>query len=173
MQETGVLNIAAFTENTGRHQRDSRHFWLRTHFSDDRLGLGLLISNDKIGVTRETQFNSSYSYKIPMKKGTLSFGLGAGFVLTNSKWSELIVLDPGDENYLVDSKTFVVPNFSFGTYYSGLNYFASVSIPKLIGHKFDFNKNKYVLKNTDEYSYVYHRYLLTFPKLKPTLCPFT
>ena len=168
----GVLNIAAFYRKQWvgiKGTPETISLAADAPFSDDRLGLGLLISNDKIGVTRETQFNTNYSYKIAMKNGILSLGLGAGLVLTNAKWSELIVLDPGDENYLIDSKTFVVPNFSFGAYYSSLNYFAGFSIPKLIGHKFDFNKNKYRLKNNlSEYSYMFNTgYLFDLsPKLK-------
>ncbi|MGB8492155.1 MAG: PorP/SprF family type IX secretion system membrane protein, partial [Bacteroidales bacterium] len=47
----------------------------------------------------------------------------------------------------IDSKVFIVPNFSFGTYYSDRSFFAGLSIPQLVGHKFDFEKNKYVLHN--------------------------
>jgi type IX secretion system PorP/SprF family membrane protein len=126
-------------------------------FLDAKLGLGLIITNDKIGVTKETQFNSYYSYKIDMGKGNLSLGLGAGLITTNTAWSDLVVLDPGDEYYLVDSRVFVVPDFSFGAYYSYQNYFAGFSIPKLLGYKFDFDKNKYTLKvNPGQYYYLFN-----------------
>ena len=64
---------------------------------DAKLGLGLIITSDKIGVTKETQFNSYYSYKIGIGEGNLSLGLGAGLITTNTAWSDLVVLDPGDE----------------------------------------------------------------------------
>jgi type IX secretion system PorP/SprF family membrane protein len=122
---------------------------------DSKLGVGLIITNDKIGVTKETQFHSSYSYKIELKKGILSFGLGAGLITTNTAWSELVALDQGDEIYLADSKVFVVPDFSFGAYYAFDNYFAGFSIPKLLGYKFDFDRNKYSLKvNPGQYYYM-------------------
>jgi type IX secretion system PorP/SprF family membrane protein len=122
---------------------------------DSKLGVGLIITNDKIGVTKETQFHSSYSYKIAMKKGILSYGLGAGLITTNTAWSELVALDQGDEIYLTDSKVFVVPDFSFGVYYSSDRYFAGFSIPKLLGYKFDFDKNKYSMNfNPDQYYYM-------------------
>ncbi|MFZ0280990.1 MAG: type IX secretion system membrane protein PorP/SprF [Bacteroidales bacterium] len=154
----GVLSLAAFYRKQWvgiKGTPETITLTADAPFNDDKLGLGLLISNDKIGVNRETRFNTNYSYRIAMGKGTLSLGLGAGLTLTHAKWSDLIVLDPGDDNYLIDSKTFAIPNFSFGAYYSNLNYFAGLSIPKLIGHKFDFIKNKYVLKNNlSEYSYM-------------------
>ncbi len=121
---------------------------------DEKVGLGLIIVNDKIGVTKETQFLTSYSYKMNIGQGKLSLGLGAGVITTNTAWSDLVVLDPGDEFYMIDSRLFVVPSFSFGTYYSYQGFFAGISIPKFLSYKFDFNKNKYTLEiNPEEYSY--------------------
>ena len=121
----------------------------------DKLGLGLFVVNDKIGVTRQTEVMTSYAFRISVGNGTLALGLGAGLVATNTAWSDLIVLDPGDDYFLIDSKVFVVPDFSFGTYYSGKNYFLSFSIPRLLGYSFDFDKNKYSLRvEPGNYNYV-------------------
>jgi len=121
----------------------------------DKLGLGLFVVNDKIGVTKQTEVMTSYAFRISVGNGTLALGLGAGLVATNTAWSELIVLDPGDDYFLIDSKVFVVPDFSFGTYYSGKNYFLSFSIPRLLGYSFDFDKNKYSLRvEPGNYNYV-------------------
>ena len=121
----------------------------------DKLGLGLFVVNDKIGVTRQTEVMTSYAFRISVGNGTLAMGLGAGLVATNTAWSDLIVLDPGDDYFLIDSKVFVVPDFSFGTYYSGKNYFLSFSIPRLLGYRFDFDKNKYSLRvEPGNYNYV-------------------
>ena len=156
----GALNIAAFYRRQWvgiAGAPETMTLAMDAPFLDAKLGLGLIITNDKIGVTKETQFNSYYSYKISMEKGNLSLGLGAGLITTNTAWSDLVVLDPGDEYYLVDSRVFVVPDFSFGAYYSYQNYFAGFSIPKLLGYRFDFNKNKYTLKvNPDQYYYLFN-----------------
>ncbi len=120
-----------------------------------KLGLGLVIVNDQIGVTKQTEVMTSYAYRINVGGGLLALGLGAGLVATNTAWSDLIVLDPGDEYYLIDSRVFVVPDFSFGVYYSKQNYFVGFSIPRLLGYKFDFDKNKYSLKvEPGQYNYV-------------------
>jgi type IX secretion system PorP/SprF family membrane protein len=156
----GALNIAAFYRRQWvgiSGAPETMTLAMDAPFLDAKLGLGLIITNDKIGVTKETQFNSYYSYKIDMGKGNLSLGLGAGLITTNTAWSDLVVLDPGDEYYLVDSRVFVVPDFSFGAYYSYQNYFAGFSIPKLLGYKFDFDKNKYTLKvNPGQYYYLFN-----------------
>lgn len=123
--------------------------------ADQKLGLGLLIVNDRIGVTKENQFVTSYAFRIFMGESTLSFGLGAGVVLTNTAFSDLIVLDPGDEVYLADSRTFAVPNFNFGIYYNNRNYYAGISIPRFLNYSFDYGKNKYVIDNDfSNYNYM-------------------
>ena len=111
-----------------------------------RLGLGLFVVNDQIGVTKQTEIMTSYAFRITAGEGLLALGLGAGLVATNTAWSELIVLDPGDEYFLIDSRVFIVPDFSFGTYYSIKNYYVGFSIPRLLGYKFDFDKNRYSLR---------------------------
>ena len=115
-----------------------------------------------------------YSYKIPMNKGNLSFGLGAGLMTTNTAWSDLVVLDPGDESFLSNSRVFVVPDFSFGVYYSYRNYFGGLSVPKLLGYRFNFDKNKYtILFNPGQYNYLLNAgYLYTISQ-KVKLLPST
>ena len=122
-----------------------------------KLGLGLLITNDRIGVTKETSFNTNYAYKLNLRKGILSLGLGAGLITTNTAWSDLVVIDPGDDFYLIDSRIFVVPDFSFGMYYTYQNYFAGFSIPKLVGYRFDFVKNGYsLIADLNRYDYLFN-----------------
>jgi type IX secretion system PorP/SprF family membrane protein len=154
----GALNIAAFYRKQWVGVTGSpltMALAVDAPLLNSKLGVGLIITNDKIGVTKETQFRTSYAYKIEMGKGILSFGLGAGLITTNTAWSELVALDPGDEIYLANSKVFVVPDFSFGVYYTFDNYFAGFSIPKLLGYKFDYDRNKYSLTfNLWDYYYM-------------------
>lgn len=122
---------------------------------ENKVGLGLNLMIDKIGVTRENYIITNYSYIIDLDGGSLSFGLGAGIITTNTAWSDLVVLDPGDELYLVDSKNFVIPSFSFGTYYTKKNYFLGFSIPKFLGYKFNYDKNKYsVTVDPSQYNFM-------------------
>jgi type IX secretion system PorP/SprF family membrane protein len=167
-----ALNIAAFYRRQWvgiPGAPETMTFSIDAPLRDGKVGLGLMVVNDKIGVTKETQFISSYAYKIDVGKGILSFGLGAGVITTNTAWSDLVVLDPEDEYYLIDSRVFVVPNFSFGVYYSYHNYFAGFSIPKFLSYKFNFDKNKYGLVNDPSlYTYMLNTgYLFNIsPKVK-------
>jgi type IX secretion system PorP/SprF family membrane protein len=156
----GALNIAAFY----RHQWAGITGAPRTMtlavdapLLSNKLGLGLVIMNDHLGVTKQNQVQSSFAYRINMGDGSLSFGLGFGLLTTNTAWSDLVVLDPGDEYYLIDSRIFAVPDFSFGTYYNFKNYFFGFSIPRLLGYQFDFNRNKYsIIVEPLEYYYLFN-----------------
>ncbi len=112
---------------------------------NEKIGLGFLINSDKIGVTRETNFISSYAYRIGLSKGSLAFGLSAGIQLLNSQWSDLVTVDPGDQIYLTNSQTYMIPKFGFGIYYSTDKLFAGISIPELISSTFDMGSNKYIM----------------------------
>ena len=168
----GSLNIAVFyrrqwTGITGAPE--TMNLAADAPFLDSKLGLGFIITNDKIGVTKETHLITNYSYKINMDKGSLSFGLGAGLMTTNTAWADLVVLDQGDENFLSNSKVFVVPDFSFGIYYTHDNYFGGLSIPKLLGYKFNYDKNKYTISfDPGRYNYLLNAgYMYTLsPKVK-------
>ncbi len=154
----GALNIAAFYRKQWagiKGSPETMTLAADAPFFDSKVGFGLTLVNDKLGVTKETHILTDYSYRINTKNGTLSLGLGAGLITTNSSWSQLVALDQGDENYLVDSRVYVVPDFSFGVYYSGQNFFGGISIPKLLGYRFNVEQNKYtVLFSLARYSYL-------------------
>jgi type IX secretion system PorP/SprF family membrane protein len=168
----GALNIAAFYRRQWvgiPGAPETMTLAMDAPLLDSKLGLGLIFSIDKIGVSKETSFSTNYAYKISMGKGNLSFGLGAGLIITNTAWSDLSVSDPGDEYYLLNSRVFVVPDFKFGVYYYNQNYFAGISIPKLLENNFDFNKNKYTQKfDPGQYYYLFNTgYIFSLsPKLK-------
>ncbi|SMO49874.1 type IX secretion system membrane protein, PorP/SprF family [Saccharicrinis carchari] len=116
-------------------------------FMRQKLGLGLMLVNEQYGVSHENKISTNYAYRIISPKSVLSFGLGANIKLTNSTYSDLIALDPGDEMYLQDSKTYALTNFSFGMHYSRKQFFVGFSIPRLLNHSFDIDQKKYVYQN--------------------------
>ena len=156
----GVLNLAAFYRKQWvgiNGSPETMTFAADAPLLDKKLGLGFIITNDKIGVTKDTKIHTSYAYKIDVGEGILSLGLGAGLITTSTSWSDLVVLDPGDEIYLADSKNFIVPSFSFGAWYSFRNYFAGFSIPALTDYKFNYNTNKFSTDfNPEQYYYMFN-----------------
>jgi len=155
-----ALNLAAFYRNQWVSIKGApvtMTFSVDAPISNEKIGLGLLISSDRIGVTKENNLVTSYAYKINIGDGYLSMGLAAGVTLTSTNYSDLVVLDPTDEVYLSSSRVFVIPSFSFGLYYTYHDFFTGFSLPKLLASDFDFGKNKYVLS----FKPAQYNYLLT------------
>jgi type IX secretion system PorP/SprF family membrane protein len=102
-----------------------------------RVGLGVVISNDKIGITNETDFYGSYAYHIPTKSGIISMGLSAGFSYFRSQFSDLTVWDPDDPVYETNSLSNVLPNFGAGVYYYSQKFYAGFSVPQILSYDAD------------------------------------
>ncbi|MCZ2277104.1 MAG: type IX secretion system membrane protein PorP/SprF [Bacteroidia bacterium] len=99
-----------------------------------RIGLGLMISNDKIGITNQTDIYGSYAFHIPLQKGKLSLGLQGGFSYFKSVFSELTYWDANDPVYQQLSLTNLQPNFGTGAYYYQEKLYAGFSIPQLLSY---------------------------------------
>lgn len=107
---------------------------LHAPLNNRKVGLGVVISNDKIGITNQTDFYGSYAYHIPMENGKLSLGLNAGFSYFKSKFSELNVWDTDDPVYETNSLSNVLPNFGAGAYYYSSKFYAGFSVPQILSY---------------------------------------
>ena len=102
-----------------------------------KIGVGLMVITDKVGVTRQTGFYGSFAYKIQFKKSTLSLGLQGGATSVQSDFSQLLIKQPGDPLVSGDIKE-LQPNIGSGVYYYGKKFYAGVSMPQMLD---DVNNN--------------------------------
>lgn len=110
-------------------------FSLDSPVKNQKVGLGLNVIFDKIGVTHHTGISGIYSYKVYFgPESVLSFGLQAGVGFYNSTNTEVVYsndshIDPAfQEDYHR-----VLPNFSFGTYYHSARFYAGLSVMDILG----------------------------------------
>lgn len=99
----------------------------------DKMGIGLLIQRDQIGVNRQTDLLASYSYIIDMDKIKLSMGLRAGTSIFQANYTEHRAWDTNDD-LLQTNATSYLPNFGFGVYLKHEKYYASLSIPHILDY---------------------------------------
>lgn len=111
-----------------------------------KIGLGLMISNDKIGIINQTDVYTSYAYHLPTGRGKLSFGLQGGISYFKSNFADLQYWDSDDPVYALNSLTTLQPNFGFGMYYYQDKFYAGLSIPQLVSYDsiqtFNFSKEE-------------------------------
>jgi type IX secretion system PorP/SprF family membrane protein len=103
-----------------------------TPMKNERVGLGMNITNDNIGATNTLGGNIAYAYRIPMGKYKLAIGLQAGAEYYNFDHTKLSLKDASD--YALDaSYSKLLPNFGAGIYFSKeKKFYFGVGVPKLI-----------------------------------------
>jgi type IX secretion system PorP/SprF family membrane protein len=123
-----------------------------------KIGLGLYIMKDKIGVTSQTDLFGSFAYHLPMPNGKFSFGMQAGANFFKSEIVNLRYWDPQDQVFQYNSYSNALPNVGMGVYYYEPLFYAGFSIPGLIS----YNKNERFSVKSDTILYQYsRRYFLT------------
>lgn len=109
-------------------------FSLDSPVKNQKVGLGLNVVVDKIGVTNHTGIAGVYSYKLYFNKSVLSFGLQAGVGFYNSTNSEVKYTDDftTDPAFISDYHK-ILPNFSVGAYYHSDRFFTGVAVMDILG----------------------------------------
>lgn len=130
---------------------------------NDRVGLGLSIASDNIGVTNMTNVTASYAYRLPVGKkafwkGKLAFGLNAQFNNYRHRWSEISATTGGDPNFSQNSQNVFSPNFGAGVYYYTEKFYVGASIPHMLNASL---RDKVKLSGTDLTARMYRHYFFT------------
>ena len=108
-----------------------------------KIGLGLLLYNDHVGVSNETGVFTNYAYRIRMPKGKLSLGIGAGFTVLRANWSEVSLQNDNDQAFNGTTNAAPRPNFSAGAYYYSKTLFVGASLPFILTHRYQLNGEAY------------------------------
>lgn len=125
---------------------------------NNTMGVGLVVSNDGIGVTNQTDIVANYSYNIKLGPGKLAFGLKAGVQIYKAKLTNLTTWDETDPIFVNDLAGKAIPRFGFGMYYQVKDqWYAGFSIPTLIAYEkgYDFSMN------VNKGSHLHRHYMLT------------
>ncbi len=137
---------------------------------DRPVGIGMLISRDKIGVHDDYSIYASYAYKLNIGIGTLSMGLQAGFNYMVSDFSQLSTINPDDPLFFGVVNRFN-PNFGTGAFFNNKTTYAGISIPYLINNKV-YDKEDYISEAREaRYYFITGGHVFTlsqFVKIKPS-----
>ncbi|AUD02039.1 PorP/SprF family type IX secretion system membrane protein [Spirosoma pollinicola] len=114
--------------------------------NNERIGVGIQLYGDKVGVIQETGAFASYAFRIKVgAKSTLALGLQGGASSYQANLSEVKTspdnqIDPAFASNI--SK--MLPNFGTGIYLSNDKSYLSISVPRLIKNKLsEYNVGDY------------------------------
>jgi type IX secretion system PorP/SprF family membrane protein len=96
-----------------------------------KVGVGLEVMNDHIGPKNSTGVYLDYAYRIPLGKGKLAFGLGAGMVGYKVKWDMVTFKDAADGYNDLNTVRMTKPDFKFGVYFHNKNFYIGASTTHL------------------------------------------
>lgn len=126
-----------------------------------KMGVGLVLGKDVIGVHEDFSLFASYSYRIKMKTvpGTLSMGLQAGFNSIQSDFTKTTVPTANGSGGSGTSDPFyratnaLNPNFGAGFFYTNKSFYFGFSVPALLDNEIiqDSELALETIKNTRTY----------------------
>ncbi len=105
--------------------------WAHKAFSNGKVGAGISVQADQLGLTSNYSTALHYAYRIKAGNGNLSFGLRAEGEYTTFDWSKA---DPADviDNQIAAVNSRFSPNFGTGIYYQAKNYYVGLSAPRFL-----------------------------------------
>jgi type IX secretion system PorP/SprF family membrane protein len=137
-RERGIINIAHRQQWTGfKGAPMTSLISFDTPLSTKEFAVGGAFINNKIGPVSKMELASYFSYRLKLNnKSTISWGLSAGAQLYQVNLTDLQsysdIVGVQDDALLTNTKGYFTPNFGFGVFYSNNDYYAGVSIPKLL-----------------------------------------
>lgn len=110
-------------------------FGIHSTFKKERVGLGLVLTNDQIGSYRNTGLFGSYAYIIKRPGGgVFSLGVQGGFNNFKADFTELNLKADADPIFNGFFNEFR-PNFGGGVFYYNKKMFAGFSVPTILKHR--------------------------------------
>jgi type IX secretion system PorP/SprF family membrane protein len=135
-------------------------FSLHGPLMGSKMGLGLSVLNEKIGVLNRNLVYATYAYRIQTSaKGKLAFGLMAGLHNQVNRFADLKTTDVGDIQVAQNSPSTLAPNFGTGIYYNTDKFYAGFSIPRMIDDRVTFDAQGDAIKNIGVSPNRFHYYL--------------
>ena len=114
---------------------NTQTFSAHTPLSNNKVGLGLVVSNDEIGPSSQLNLTGIYSYKIKFNNGSLRFGLQGSMIQYKENLSDLSN-NNGTDNAFNSNINEFAPNFGAGLYFESSRFYAGISSPFLLNNAF-------------------------------------
>lgn len=112
---------------------ETQAFTIHSPIWNDKVGLGLSATNERIGPTDEFYVNGNFSYTLYFgAEGRLAFGLKAGARVLNIDWSRGRFFQEGDPLLNNNINNRISATIGSGIYYYTNKWYAGVSIPNFL-----------------------------------------
>jgi type IX secretion system PorP/SprF family membrane protein len=137
--------------------------------ASNKVGVGLVFINDRIGNLSNTETNLAVSYKLAFKESTFSFGMQAGLQSFRADNSQIKLID-SDDLAFADNERGSRLNIGAGAILKSERFFIGLSIPRLLPSTFSNGGQNFTLYNQHYYLMAgYVQYLTEHVRLKSSV----
>ncbi|MEO0311966.1 MAG: hypothetical protein RIQ89_1623 [Bacteroidota bacterium] len=151
-------------------------FSIHAPIKSKRIGLGLSMLHESIGVSDRVAAYGNFAFRIPTERGTFALGLQGGVINFTENLRDVKTINNNDQQFAYNTKRLWMPNAGFGMYYNTERFFAGLSIPRLIDNKVSVASAEAVVSNVAEiknwHYYLTAGYVIKLSEildLKPTI----
>ena len=116
-----------------------------TPLRNKKVGMGVQLFNDEVGITSLSGGFVSYAYRIFSEKSTFAFGLQAGASHFKADFNSVQLQENGIDYAFLSNIDQVLLNFGAGIYYNTDRFYIGASAPHLLNNT--LNNNKVVVTN--------------------------
>lgn len=142
----------------------------QTTFFNNKVGLGALFVQDKLGISNNFEAHITYSYKLTWQDKTFSFGLQTGMISVNYDYDKLTLKSLDDPIFQGTSLKGSKPNFGAGIAYMSNNLFIGLSAPRILNTEFGDGVTSSLRYQRHFYgSFAYLLNINSVLKLKPSI----
>ncbi|MEI6019523.1 MAG: type IX secretion system membrane protein PorP/SprF [Bacteroidota bacterium] len=139
-------------------------FSLHGPMMGDKMGAGLTVLNDRIGVLNRNLIYASYAYRIKLNKNSnLSFGVMTGVDNQINKYSNLKISDANgngvsDPTFSQSTPNLTAMNFGSGIYFNTKTFYAGLSVPRMLDNygRFNYVGQSYKVTKLDPSKFTYY-----------------
>lgn len=113
-----------------------------TYFPEKKIGLGLQVFNDQLGITKTNGIFGSYAFRIKGDNAAFSMGIQGGVVNYRADFTQ-VALNTGSpyDPAFASKVNLILPNFGFGLYYNTDRFFFGASIPHIFNNQLNDPKS--------------------------------
>lgn len=117
--------------------------------ANEKVGLSIIASGDKLGAQNNLSIYGNYAYRMPVgydETSKLSFGLGLGFQQNGIDGAKFYAIDTGDDYIPTGMVKTITPDISIGAFYNTEKMYIGASAKNLV--------SKYISdKKSEDYNY--------------------
>lgn len=111
----------------------------------DRVGLGLSISRNSIGVQQKLSIEGSYAYRIPFENGEFSMGISISGRQYNTDFTDpsINMAHPYFQDAAISEGKYVknIFNAGFGLYYNNDRFYIGAGLPRMLRASIDLGES--------------------------------